>query len=108
MISKEALASLKSEHGDVYVITAGGHEIVVRKPKRAEIKRWQDKSTSGKDGDRSKGIAATEQLVRDVLIYPPHDEYDLIVEDMPLLPMTFGGEVLQIAGAVSDVEAKKA
>lgn len=108
MVSKEAIAELKSKHGDVYVLTAAGHEIVVRKPKRAEIKRWQDMSASGKEGDRRKGIAATEQLVRDVLVHPAMDEYEMIVDDMPLLPMTFGGEVLQIAGAVGDAEAKKA
>jgi hypothetical protein len=105
MIEAEALAELKREHGDVYVIELDGECVAVRRPKRAEVRRWQDGTAHE---DKRKRFAATEQLVRDSLVWPTLPEFEAMVDNRPLLPMTIGGEVLKIAGMVESAEAKKA
>jgi hypothetical protein len=104
VVDEAKLEELKSEHGEVHVLSAGGNEVVVKRPTKAMIERWQDTTAA----DRKRGPRATAVLVRECVVHPAHGAYDVMVEERPLLPMTFGEKVLEIAGAIQDCEAKKA
>lgn len=103
-MDESPIEALKREHGEVYVISAAGCEIAVRMPTVHEFERFQDSIAS----DKKKGTRALAQLVRDCLVFPSREEYDAIVARRPGLPVSFGSEVVKIAGLVDEVEAKKA
>jgi hypothetical protein len=103
MIADDEIEKLKREHDEVHVITAGDFSVAVRTPKRADVRRWQDTASVP-----AKRVGATEQLVRDCVVYPDHAAYDALIERKPLLPMTFGEKLLEIAGLIQDADAKKA
>jgi hypothetical protein len=96
------IAELKSKHGDVYAIAAAGEEIFVRLPTVDEIDRF-----AATGGDKKRGLAPMRQLVADCLVHPSRDAYDEMVRKRAALPITFGGELMKLAGMVEEIEAKK-
>lgn len=69
-LDETAIAKLKSEHGDVRVITfPDGSEFVFRRPKRSEYDLWQD----SKDKEISRSAAA-RQLAQACLVTPGYGE----------------------------------
>jgi hypothetical protein len=104
VVEEAKLEELKAEHGEVHVLTAGGNVVVIKRPTKPMIERWQDACTT----DKKRGPKATATLVRECVVHPAPSVYDAMIEERPLLPMTFGEKVLEIAGAIQDCEAKKA
>jgi hypothetical protein len=96
------IADLKKQHGDVYAIGAGGDEIIVRLPTIDEIDRF-----AATGGDKKRGLAPMRQLVADCLVHPARDVYDEMVRKRAALPITFGGELMKLAGMAEETEAKK-
>ena len=104
MVEETTIEALKREHGEVHVATVLGHDFVFRVPTMPECERFQDTVAR----DKSKGVRAVAQLVLDALVYPDKATYAEVVKSRPMLPTTLGGEVLKIAGAVEEIEVKKA
>lgn len=102
-MNEDKLQQLRAEHGEVYELEAGEHTIYVRMPTGPEFDRFQATAA-----DQKMAARATAQLVRDVMLDPPKDEWAAIVAKRPGLPLAIGNAVLRLTGATLEVEAKKA
>jgi hypothetical protein len=103
-LTPELIAELKAEHGEIYRLDAREYDktIVIKKPDRHVYKRYR------KDGtDEDKRHAALQQLVDDVIVWPPPDEFQAMTDDLPGLYETFGNQVARIAGLSREVDSKK-
>lgn len=103
-IDAQTLERIKSEHGEVTVLSALGYEIAVRDPSRAAFDRFMATSAKGKE-HAHKALA---NIVIDTLVHPSRDVWNEYLEAKPGLAVTFGGEVAKLAGLVDEVETKKA
>lgn len=100
----EIIAELKAEHGEIYQIDAREFDktIIVKKPDRHVYKRYRK---DGMDDDRRH--TALQQLVDDVIVWPPQAEFQAMTDDLPGLYNTFGNEIARLAGLSREVDSKK-
>lgn len=102
-ISKETEAKLQAEHGEVHILEASGVTIAVKNPSAPSFDRFMSTSAAKKENAHK----ALGQLVRDCLVFPTEAEYDAALVRLPGLAVTFGSEVMKIAGLVDEVDRKK-
>lgn len=100
----EALARLRQEYDEVLVLEAAEVRIAVRPPKIPEYERFVAQM-----GDDKKMFAACRGLLKACMLHPAWDDiYAGAFARKPGLITTFGKELLKLAGADAEVEAKKA
>jgi hypothetical protein len=103
VIDETKIEELRAQHGEVHILTADDqHTIVVRCPTAPEFERFE-----AHFADEKKAARALGQLVRDVVVWPSRDEYDEMLARRPGLRLAYAKDVLRIAGATVEVEAKK-
>lgn len=104
-LTPEVIESLKAENPGVelHQVSAEGLEVLVlvRAPSKFEYKRFRDLAAKNKEDK------AQETLVNDCLIYPKGQEWLDLLEDLPGLPDTVSGVILNLAGVYQNAEAKK-
>lgn len=93
---------LKSEHGECKLVKTNGLEIVVRRPRRGEYKRFM----KGVSNDRDKADAV-ETLVLDCVVHPTRKEFDALLDTLPALCEELGEHVLELAGLSGKAQAEK-
>ena len=93
---------LKSEHGECKLIKTNNLEIVIRRPKRGEYKRFMRSVSS--DRDKSDAI---ETLVKDCVVHPSLKEFDALLDMLPALCEELGEHVLEMAGLSGKAQAEK-
>ncbi|UZX16560.1 hypothetical protein KQ693_05890 [Thermus sp. PS18] len=99
---EQTLERLRAEHGEVYWVEAAGVGLVVRPPRRAEYRRFRAMTL-----DPERRGDATERLVRDCVVWPSPEELDRILETRPALADAVASRLLELAGAVEEVQLKK-
>jgi len=101
MLPEATLEKLRGEYGSIHVREAAGETVVLRGPNRAEWNAFQAKAA-----DENKRHKAPEALLRSCVVYPPPTDFDAMLDRKPGLVITFGTELMEIAGVVKDVEKK--
>lgn len=105
MVDEATLERLKSEHGEVYVITVGDDEdeysIVVKMPKPAQFEQFTETS-------EKKPLRAVTTLLRGCLVHPSRTELDALFAARPGLPASFGKAIARLCGATFEADIKKA
>lgn len=99
------IAELKARHGnsELTLITFGKHELVVKKPTRAQFNRFREGVANGGRAH----IDAGAQLITDTLVYPTWAEYLTLAEESPNVEDEVTREVCMLAKAYDKVETKK-
>jgi hypothetical protein len=100
MIDKAAMERAKAEHGEVYVLKAKGHEVLVKLPGPAEWAGFLDER-------EKRGSRALKGLFESCCLVPAKAELEQLLSKWPALGSVFGGKVWDLAGAAEEVEAKK-
>lgn len=93
---------LKAEYGEVHELAFEGRTIFVKKPPRAEWKRFRKLAS-----DPARRDEAMEQLLFGCCVHPDKAGLDKMLEDLPALDVQFGAELVRLAGGKGDAEAKK-
>lgn len=105
-MTEQGIKELQEKHGKIHVLSVevdGDHyEVVVKRPSRAEFKRYRGDSM--KEGAKRDEVAE-EFLLRHIV--SERAEWDAIAEDRPGLVETFVVKLLGICGFGAEVEAKK-
>jgi hypothetical protein len=100
---KDKLLDLKSRHGDdIHLLSAAGEHVVATVPSSAQFQQFKDYAA-----DDRKRTRALETLTRACVVYPDAIAMDVLLERRPGLATSFGSKLVELAGAVEDVEAKK-
>lgn len=102
-IADDVIQKLKAQHGDeLHQLTAAGLIFIARPPTRADYLRFTEMAA-----DAKKRARAVEMLTRACIVYPEPDDFDALLERKPGLATSLGGELVELAGAVEEVEVKK-
>jgi hypothetical protein len=102
VIDAATIEDLKSQHGDIHLLTSRDHEVIVRVPKEVEYKRFRAQSN-----DPNKRDIATEALVKAVVVWPEADAFTAMLKAHPALCEEFAEPVLELVGLVGEAIAKK-
>jgi predicted ATP-grasp superfamily ATP-dependent carboligase len=100
-IDPKTIAELKSKHGDIYVLSSKGSEVVVRGPTDAEWGAYLDER-------EKRGARASKMLVLTCAVHPDEDAVRTLLDRKPALAQIFGARVLEIAGMEEEATVKKA
>ena len=102
-LSKEEIASLESTHKRVAHIIGrnGAWEVVLRKPTRAEYKRFR--SMLHNDAQKAD---ATESLARTCVVYPSREAFDSMLDEYPAIGDAAGGVLGELVGFTADQMGK--
>jgi len=102
MLSKEEVEKFEAEHKRVAHLKAKDEawELVLRKPNRAEYKRFRKEAT----GDNSD--SAQETLVRQIAVYPSRDALDALFDDYPGIAEACGKAIRHLCGIEADEQGK--
>jgi hypothetical protein len=107
-IAPETIEQVKAKYTGVELhllsatVVGEKHQVIVKSPPPAEYQEFRDYLA-----DDSKKTRAYERLLRSCVVHPETTGLDAMLSAKPGLTATFGSELIQIAGAVEDVEAKK-
>jgi hypothetical protein len=100
----QKIAALKAEHGNSLVLLElGDHELVVKKPTRAQFNRFRE---SVAEGGKAR-IEGGSQLIRDCLVHPSWGEYLKLAEDSPAIEDEITGEIAKLAKSAEKLVVKK-
>lgn len=94
MIDHKKLQQLKDQYGDIYELSAMDASVYVKAPSRPSVKRF-----FATISDDKRRFEALEQLLRDCVVDPSQDELDKLLDRKPGLVATFGGKLMELAGA---------
>lgn len=96
--------SIKAAHPGVqlHLIRAKEHHVIVRSPSAEAWKKYRRYTA-----DRDLRSRAADALFRDCLIHPSAEAMDSILQGLPGLAETFGGELIDLAGMIPDTEIEK-
>lgn len=100
--TEEQIEKLKSEHGKLHQLEHMDEVVVVKVPNRMLVKRFQETMH-----DERKAPHAPEQLLRECVVYPSRDEYDLMLERLPFISVTFAGMLIDILGGAKPGQGEK-
>lgn len=99
----DTIKKLKGEHGDeLTVLSAGGYDVVVKTPGRAEWGRFK-----AAQADDRKRVQAAEILFRSCAVHPDAAAVDEMLVKRPGLGDRFALEIMELAGITADVEKKR-
>lgn len=101
-MDQSLIDKLRSEHEDCKLIKTNGLEIVVRRPRRGEYKRFMKAVSNERDK-----ADAIETLVLDCVVHPPRAEFDKLLDKLPALCEELGEHVLELAGLSGKAQAEK-
>jgi hypothetical protein len=112
-IDLDAIDALEVEHGDsnIAVLTVPftpGLPVMVaaRCPKPAEIKRYQTRVRTKKDGSAGDPIAAAEEIAACCRVYPDGDSYDALCTARAGLNVQLGVAAITLSAAKDEAEGK--
>jgi hypothetical protein len=99
-ITTQEIEALDAAHGRTAVVRAkrGEWEVVFRKPKRMEWKRFQ----GAKDTPE-----ALEQLCKTLVVFPSKEAFDALLEEWPGLPVAAAEAIGELAGVSSKEDTGK-
>ena len=101
MIDPTIAAALKDKHGpDLHVLSHDGVEIVVKRPGKAEYRRFRHMTL-----DERRKEDAAETFVRDCTVLPDAKALAAEFEVRPGLIDTFAGKLIELAGTAKECEA---
>lgn len=103
-IPADLIASASAEHGDdgYSVLRTNGMEFLVRRPTRAEWKRFLADS-----GNPARRDVATENLVTTSMLWPDRAEFKARLERRPALCEELAEPVITLAGLTGQVSSGK-
>jgi hypothetical protein len=103
-VPTEKIAELKLAHPDaeLMLLTSAAAEVVAKVPGPVEISIFKDRIAV----PATKG-AATENLVRTCILWPPVADVSELLRKKPLLADRWADALLDAAGASEEVVAKK-
>jgi regulator of sirC expression with transglutaminase-like and TPR domain len=101
-LTDAVVQGLKDKNGEVYLLSAAGEHVVATVPSSAQFQQFKDYAA-----DDRKRTRALETLTRACVVYPDALAMDVLLERRPGLATSFGSKLVELAGAVEDVEAKK-
>ena len=110
-LTPEILAALREKHKRIAHIKSARTQadgktpewqFVIRSPKRSEYKQFRSQVHN-----EARKAEATEILVRQLVIHPSGDEFDVLMEDWPALCDGCGGTLNALAGAEQVEEGKR-
>jgi hypothetical protein len=100
--SEEQVSELKTKHGGgLHLIEHEEHAVVVKMPSVGEAKRFRAATA-----DDAKKPAALEVLLRACVVWPDTSGLDAMMAEKPFLVETFGGGLLELAGAAKSPSKK--
>ncbi len=100
-IDTSIIDDLKAKNSEVFQLSHGDAEVLVKGPTRPAWKRFRALAA-----DEKRRSDALEQLLRDCLLYPSLEGLDAMLEKKPGLAETFGSRLVDIAGLSDEVEKK--
>ena len=103
MLSTEEITALTATHKRIAHVIGKDNawEVVLRKPTRAEYKRYRGLIHG--DGKAE----ASEWLARATCVYPPSpDAFDALLEDYPAIPEACGSKLGELLGLATEQAAK--
>lgn len=100
-IDPATLADLKAKHGNAELVHLPEQGIVLKGPNRAQYLRFKKLQ---REGDVSQ---ASEQLVRDCVVYPEPSVLDALLDRQPFLIDVLATEVAQLGGLGERVHREK-
>lgn len=100
-LSEEQIDAFRNEHKRIAVVDYQGYEIVLRRPKDGEYKRFRSLSV-----DEKKRLQALEDLTRALIVYPQPEAVAGIQEEFVAFYESMGAHALELAGLVQS-EARK-
>jgi len=97
------IAELKVRHGvDLHLLVAADEHCIATSPSPAQYQQFKDYAA-----DDRKRTRALEMLTRACVVHPDPAGLEAMLGRKPGLATSFGGKLLELAGAVEEVEAKK-
>jgi hypothetical protein len=102
MVDDATKARWQQEYGELFELETEDGPILFRGATENEFIEFQDKY-----GDPKKRGAATRNIVRDVVLYPPPEAFSALLKRRPGLPNRIGNEIANIANSSKLDEAKK-
>lgn len=85
------------------MLTSHSASVIVRAPSEAEFARMQVMLA---DGGQGKRLAASNQLLRDVAVWPDAAAVRDIITELPGVSLTFLDDILDLMGIGGAVEKK--
>jgi hypothetical protein len=85
------------------LLASHGASVIVRAPSEAEFARMQ---VSVADGGQKNRLSATNQLLRDVAVWPDRETVLAITRALPGVALTFVDDILDLMGIGGEVEKK--
>ncbi len=99
----------KHGYGEVKAVWSDGGLVVIGRPKKAAISRWQEMISRGgkEDARATRRRMAAETLALQCLVYPTKGEYEELVERWPGIPTLVAAACLDFAQISYEEEAEK-
>lgn len=103
MLSEEELKTLEDTHKRVAHIVGKNNawEIVLRKPTRAEYKRFRSMATN-----ETQKADAQETLARSCVVHPTREAFDALLEDYPAAADACASSIMELVGLVTEESTK--
>jgi hypothetical protein len=100
---KDKITELKARHSEeLHLLVAAGEHCIATSPSPAQYQQFKDYAA-----DDRKRTRALEMLTRACVVHPDPAGLEALLGRKPGLATSFGGKLLELAGAVEEVEAKK-
>lgn len=98
--SEEQITNLKAQYGELFSITVGDDDYILKKAGRPQVKRFIDTV-------QKSPYESSVALVRDCLVFPSQDEFARAADANPNLAILISGEFQDLTGGLSQVSSKK-
>lgn len=100
--SEKDVEELKGKHGaGLHQLEHEEHAVIVKVPSSGDAKRFRAATS-----DDAKKPHALEQLLRSCVVWPDAAGLSAMLEERPFLVETFGGGLLEVAGAAKSPSKK--
>ena len=96
MLTEQQVEELRTQHGRIaHLVGKGGAwEVVLRKPTRAEVKKFRADAHNPATAPN-----AQETLCRAIVVYPPKGPaFEALLDDYPGIPEAFTGQIQDLIG----------
>lgn len=105
MLTKDQIDKFEVEHKRIAYLKGNGDppawEVVLRKPTRAEYKRFRAMSHNP-----SQVSDAQEVLARSTVVYPTREAFDALLEEWPGIPEAAGKAFTELSGIAHQEDVK--
>jgi hypothetical protein len=101
-LDPKTIDELKAKHGnDLHLLSHDGVEFIAKRPGPAQYRRFRRMAS-----DERQRADAAETLLRDCVVHPDQQGIGTALGTRPGLVDTFGGKLLELAGADKDCEVR--